>query len=119
VTKTTVLTLNVQEEVLHVAPDQGVERRERLVHEQYLLLGRKGPREAHPLFHAAGELCYELVTLALKADHVEGLLRALPALFGGDALNLESEGDVVQHGPVWQEPEVLEDHPYLLAPDLP
>src|SRR5829696_1244222 len=113
------LALDIQEEVLHVAPNQRVERRERLVHEQYLLLGRKGPRETHPLLHAAGELCYELVALALEADHVEGLLRALPALFGGDALNLESEGDVVQHGPVWQEPEVLEDHPYLLAPDLP
>jgi hypothetical protein len=42
-----------------------------------------------------------------------------PALLSRDALDLEPEGDVVEDGPVGQEPEVLEDHPDLPAPDLP
>ena len=36
------LALDVEKEVLHVAPNQRVERREGLVHEEYLLLGRQG-----------------------------------------------------------------------------
>ena len=43
--------------------------------------------------------------------------RVSSALFlrssAGDALDLQPEGDVVEHGPVRQEPEVLEDHPDL------
>jgi hypothetical protein len=38
------LALDVQKEVLHVAPNQWVERRKGLVHQQDLLLGRQGPR---------------------------------------------------------------------------
>src|SRR5829696_501968 len=38
------LALDVQKEVLHVAPNQRVERRKGLVHQQDLLLRRQGPR---------------------------------------------------------------------------
>src|SRR5215207_3389962 len=113
------LALDVQKQVLHVASDQGVERREGLVHQENLLLGRQGSGEPDALLHTAGELRYELVALPLQADHVQRLLRALPALLRGDALDLESERDVVEDGPVGQEPEVLEDHPDLSAPYLP
>src|SRR3712207_2676325 len=113
------LALDVQEEVLHVAPNERIQSAEGLVHQEYLLLGSEGTGEPDPLLHAAGELRYELVALSLQADLREDLLGLLPALLRGDALDLEAEGDVVEDCPVGQEPEVLEDHADLPAPDLP
>ena len=45
----------LQELVLHLAPRQRVERRERLVHQQDVGLHRHPARDRHPLLHAARE----------------------------------------------------------------
>ena len=48
--------LQRQQLVLQLAPDQRIERRERLVHQQDVRIGGKGTRESDALLHAAGEL---------------------------------------------------------------
>ena len=48
--------LQAQELVLHLAPDQRIERRERLVEEPELGLDRERAGDADPLLLAAGEL---------------------------------------------------------------
>ena len=45
----------LEELLLHLAPGQRVERRERLVHQQDVRLHRHAPRDGHALLHAAGE----------------------------------------------------------------
>ena len=50
------LRLELEEQVLHVAADQGIERGERLVHQEDVGVGCQRARQAHALLHAAGEL---------------------------------------------------------------
>jgi hypothetical protein len=113
------LALDVQEKVLHVAPDQGVQSTERLVHEQNLLLGGQGAGEPHPLLHAPRKLRAHLAALALETHHLQSLLASFPAFVGRHSLNLKTEGYVVEDGAVRQKPKVLEDHPDLATPELP
>src|SRR5215218_9183696 len=113
------LALNIQEKVLHVAPNKRVQSGKRLVHEQDLLLGRQRPRKSYPLLHATRELRGELSTLAVQAYQLQGLLASLAALGAWHTLNLEAKGHVVEDSAVRQEAEVLEDHPHLAAPHLP
>ena len=54
--------------VLHLAADQRIEGRKRLVHQQDFGIGAERPRQADALLHAAGELRRILVLVAGKAD---------------------------------------------------
>ena len=62
--------------VLHVAPDQRVERRERLVEQQHLRVDGQRAGQADALLHAAGELVGVVVLVALEADQLDDLLGA-------------------------------------------
>jgi hypothetical protein len=46
-----------EQPLLHAGSGDGVERGERLVEQQDVLLGHQGPQEGHSLAQAAGELC--------------------------------------------------------------
>ena len=111
--------LEAHDLVLHVAPDQRIERAERLVVEHHLGVGRERARHADALLHAARELIGELVRGVLEADERQHLVRALLPLALADALHLEAEGDVVDHAPVREQAEVLEDHRDRVPPQLP
>ena len=105
--------------VLHVSPDQRVERAERLVVEHHRRVRREGARDADALLHAAGELVRELVLHVLQPDELEELTGAERALLLRHAADLEPERDVVDHAPVCEEAEVLEHHRDRVAPELP
>src|SRR5919201_1098530 len=109
------LRLEVKQEVLHVPPDQRIERAKGLIHEQDLLPGGQRAGQPHPLPHATREFRDTFVALPGQAHHLEHLFTACPAHLGGEALDLEPECDVVEHRAVRQQPEMLEDHPDLLA----
>ena len=48
--------LQPQQLVLHLPPDQRIERAERLIHQQDVGIVAQGPGEAHPLLHPAAQL---------------------------------------------------------------
>ena len=105
--------------ILELAPDQGVEGGERLVHEEHVRIGGEGPRESDTLLHAAGELTGEAVLEAVQTHEGQGVLRDVPAAPLGLAADFEGIGDVVAHRTVRQQGHVLEDHADLLRPHGP
>ena len=108
--------LQLHELVLHLAPDQRVERREGLVHEQDLGVGAERAGEADALLHAAGELRRVAVLVAGKADRRRPIRAARSRrLRLRHALDLEAVGDVVDDGAVREQAEALEDHRRLAA----
>ena len=112
------LVLEADHLVLHVAPDQRVERAEGLVVEHHLRVDGEGARQADPLLHAARELVRELVRASPRARRGAAPRprgRAAPL---GHALHLEAERDVVDHAPVREQAEVLEDHRGGVPPQL-
>ena len=112
------LDLEPADLVLHVAPDQRVEGAERLVVEHHGRVRREGARDADALLHAARELVGELVLDVLEPDELEQLTRPEDPLLLGHAADLETERDVVDHAPVREETEVLEDHRDRVAAEL-
>jgi DtxR family Mn-dependent transcriptional regulator len=71
------LALQPDHFVLHVAPDQRVERAERLVEEHDLGVHGERPGETDPLLLAAGQLIRVVVCMAVEADQCEHLAGAL------------------------------------------
>ena len=96
--------------VLHVAPDQGIERAEGLVEQQHLGIERERAGEADALLHASGELVGVLVLEAGQSDELDHLLCTRGPLRLGHALDLETERDVLDDAAVREQAEVLEDH---------
>ena len=88
----------------------GVERAERLVHQQHLGFERECPGEAGALLHAAGELIGIEVFEASEADQVEVRLNGIAPLRLADAAQLEAVGDVLEDGLPGEQAEVLEHH---------
>ena len=95
----------------HVADELGVERRGRLVEEHELGVHRQRPGDGDALLLAAGELRREGVVLVGQPD----LLEVVP----GDPLGLGlaslehpslGDGEVLEHGQVREEVELLEHH---------
>ena len=80
-----------QDLVLHVAPDQRVERAERLVEEHHLGVDGQGPGQADALLHAARQLVRIAVGVALEADEVDHLARLRVARRLGLAADLEAD----------------------------
>ena len=101
--------------VLHVATDQGVERRERLVEEQDLRVAGERAGQPDALLHPAGELVGVVLLVAGEPDEVDHLARLGPALLLAHAADLEPVGDVVDHLLVGQQAEVLEHHRHVVA----
>lgn len=112
------LALKFQELVLDLPADEWVQRREGLVHQHDVGVGREGAGQPDPLSHAAGELVGELVRPLLQAHHAQGVEGTRAPLGLGQAGDLEGVPGVIQHGPVWHEREVLEDHADLVPPQL-
>ncbi len=104
--------------VLHVAADQRVERRERLVEEHDRRVGGERPGESDPLLLTAAQLVRLVGAHPAESDQLERLLGRRPPLRLVDAAQLEPEGDVVDQRAVRQQPEVLEHHRDLVAADL-
>jgi hypothetical protein len=102
--------LQLDELHLHLAADERIECGEGLVHEQDVGIGGECAGETHPLLHPARELGRELVGPPRESHPLEHGGGSCSALRGGNALELERVGGVVEHGAVGKEREVLEDH---------
>src|SRR5215204_1715813 len=112
------LRLEADHLVLHVAADQRVERAERLVVEHQLGLDRERSGEPHALLHPSRQLRGEGAGHVVQPDQLEDLAGLPEALLLGHALDLEAEGHVVDHGPVREQTEVLENHRHLVPAQL-
>ena len=110
--------LQAHEFRLHLAADQRIERRKRLVEEPDFGLDRQRAGNAHPLLLAAGKFARIMVFAAVEADELDHLLRALCLLRLGDALDHQREGDIFEDGQMRQQGEMLEHHAHLVAADL-
>ena len=80
--------------VVQEVAGHGVERAERLVHQEHVGLLREGPGERGALAHAAGELVRPLVAEVLEVHHLEQLVHAVLALRARDAVESQRELDV-------------------------
>ena len=95
--------------VVQQVAGHGVERAERLVHEQHVGLLRERAGQLHPLAHAARQLVGQLLLEALEVDELEQLAHALPAGVGLRHLaELERELDVAPHGEPREQRRLLE-----------
>src|SRR5205823_2302863 len=88
--------LQRQQLVLELAADERVERRERLVHEQDVRIGRERPREPDALLHAAGELAAIALGPLREPDERQLLLDDAPALLGRVAPRSEEHTSELQ-----------------------
>ena len=112
------LLLEPADLVLHVAADERVERAERLVVEHHRRVGRERARDADALLHPAGQLVGELLLHVFQADELQQLAGTGEPLALRHSADLEPERDVVDHAPVREQPEVLEDHRDRVAAQL-
>ncbi len=110
--------LQPQELVLHLAADQRIERRERLVEEPELGADRQRAGDADALLLAAGELAREARLAAAEANELDHLARPRLARRPRRPLHLQREGDVPEHRQVRQQGEVLEHHAHAVAAQL-
>ena len=111
-------TLQAHELVLHLAPDERVERREGLVQEPDVRLHRQGSGDSDALLLSAGKLTWIVALAAFEPDELDHLQR--PAFAGAlvGALDLKWKRHVRKHRQVWQESEMLEHHAHLVAANL-
>ena len=103
------LALEVPQLDAHAQLQQPVEVAERLVEEQRLRLRHEHAGERDALLLPARQRARLAVGELGEADHLERLHRELAPLVLADALHLQPERDVVEHGAVREEREVLED----------
>ena len=104
------LRLQREQFVLQLAPDHGVQRRERLVHQQDVGVGRQRPRQADALLHAARQLADVAIGPVRESDQRQFLVGDAIAGVGCVAAELEAERDVLAHRPRRDQRELLEDH---------
>ena len=109
--------LQVAELVLERAARQGIERAERLVHQEHGRIGGEGAGEPHALTLPARELPGRLALVArrLEADEREQLARARASLLLAPAEETGHEGDVLAHAQVGEEADLLDDPPDAAA----
>src|SRR5438309_473350 len=111
--------LQDEEFVLQLPADQGIERGERLIHEQDIRIGGQGACQSHALLHAAGELAAVALTPLREADQLEVLVDDTAATVGGLTAQLEAQADVVAHRPPRQEAKLLKHHGDAQPADAP
>ncbi len=99
-----------QDQLLNLLAGEGVERAERLVHEQHARIGGERPGNADALLHAAGELVDPLPREVGKPDEVEHRAGPRLALGPRHALHPQAEGDVLQHAEPGHQGVALEHH---------
>ena len=110
--------LQPQKLVLHLPPDQRIERGERLVEKPDVRVGGERAGDADALLLTAGELVRQIVLAALETDERGHLPRARLALLARHALDLERKRHIVEHGEMRQQREVLKHHAHLVTPEL-
>src|SRR5262249_36910107 len=71
----TIALPELEQHDVHVVAGDGVERAERLVHEQDARIGNERARERYPLAHAAGELPRALVDCIVEMHEAQQLHR--------------------------------------------
>ncbi len=103
------LALEVSQLDTHPKLEQPVEVAERLVEEQRLRLRHEHARERDPLLLSAREGAGLAVGELGEADHLERVERLLAPLVLRHAMHLQAELDILEHAPVREEREVLED----------
>ncbi len=104
---------------LHVAPDERIQRGEGFIEEDGVRIAGQGPAEAHALLHSPGQLVRVVLFVALEADQLDDFPGPGVAFILGCAADLQPVGDIVQHGAVRQEAEVLEHHGHLPPAQFP
>ena len=107
--------VDLLEEAEDVEGEHGVEVASGLVGQHDGGLGDDGPRDGHALLLAAGEHRDALVAAAVEADALEGERHAGAHHARLQAHHLEGHRDVLVHGPVRHEAEVLEHHADVAA----
>ena len=110
--------LEAEKLVLHFTPDQGIEGGERLVEKPDVRVGGERAGDADALLLAAGELVRQIAFTALEPDESGHLAGAGLALLARNALDLERKGDIVEHGEMRQEREVLKHHAHLVTAEF-
>ena len=98
---------------------QGVERGERLVHQQHARIGRQRAGERDALLHAAGQFMHIGVPELLQADQFEMLVgdpRAVIRRQAGHAL--EAEHHVAEHVEPGKQRRFLKHHQAVAAGTL-
>ncbi len=109
----------LQQQLMHVLANAGVEGAEGLVQQQHAGLHHQRLGDGQSLLHAAGELCRVLVQRMAEADlvqHLRSLLTGI-ALAASEqttqqrgARQFQAEGDVVQHRQVRKYRVALKNH---------
>ena len=84
--------------------------RERLVEQQDVGVDDERAGKADALPHAARQFLRIGVLEPVEADQVDRLDRAPPPLGGGDALRLEPELDIAEHGQPRKQRKALKHH---------
>ena len=87
--------LELEQLVLQAITDQRVQSGERLVHQQDIGIGGKGPGEADPLLHAAGKLVRVFVGPGIEVHHGELLGDDPLSLSAACAAQLEAKADIL------------------------
>ena len=107
--------LQAHEFVLHLAPDQWIQRRKGFVEKPDIRLRGERARDADALLLAAGQFPRVVLFAAVETDQFDDFERALFARRLADALDFERQRDIAEHGAVRQQGEVLEHHAHLVA----
>ena len=100
---------------LHVMPDQRIEGRERLVHQQNLGIGGQRPGQTHALLHAARKLGGIAVLEPGKPHQRDLFARAAMRLKPRHAVECKAIGHILDHRAVRQQGKALEHHGHLAA----
>ena len=91
----------------------GVEGAEGLIEQQHPRLHSQGPSQGHPLALAAGELGGVAVAKALQLHQLQQLINPPADRLVLPAAQLQTKADVLAHGAVLEQGEVLEHKAHL------
>ena len=108
--------LQLEQLVLHLGTDQGIERRKRLIHQQDIRIDGQAAGQPHPLLHAARELVGIGVLPSFQPDLLQRIHGPLVSLVLFHPVQLQAEGNVVNHRLVRHQGKGLKDHAGLGAP---
>src|SRR5579883_1550289 len=101
---------DVEELHAKLLPRHGVERRERLVHQQELRVVDEGTADGDPLLHAARELVGSRALEPSQADQIDEPVRLLHVVAYPPAEHLDRKEDIVEHCSPRQQHGALEHH---------
>jgi hypothetical protein len=107
------LAPHAQQLEVHLVARHGVQRAERLVHQEQRRIEQQRAAEGRALLHAAGELARALGGEVFEPDEAQQLRRALVIAPRVAPRQLRGEQDVLEHAAPVQQHRRLEHHPDL------